>query len=43
MVVNQQALATLNVGFSAAYNKAFKAVTPKYQRIATVVPSNTGE
>lgn len=43
MVVNQQALATLNVGFSAAYNKAFKAVTPKYQKIATVVPSNTGE
>lgn len=43
MVVNQQALVTLNVGFSAVYNKAFKAVTPQYQRIATVVPSNTGE
>lgn len=43
MIVNQQVLATLNTGFSAAFNKGFAGVAPRYARIATTIPSSTSE
>lgn len=41
MIINQANLQTMLVGFSVAFNKAFQAVEPQYQKIATVVPSST--
>ena len=39
MVVNQQNLNHLFVGYSAAFNKAFSETTVNYPKIAMVVPS----
>lgn len=41
MIVNQQSLHGLDVTYSTAFNKAFDGVSPKYQKLATVVPSTT--
>ena len=41
MIVNQQSLHGLDVTYSIAFNKAFSGVSPKYQKLATVVPSTT--
>ena len=41
MIVNQQNLHGLDVAYSTAFNKAFSGVAPKYQKLATVVPSTT--
>jgi phage major head subunit gpT-like protein len=43
MIVNQANLRGLNVGYSAAYNKAFEGFRPDHERIATTVPSTTAE
>lgn len=43
MIVNQQALRGLNVSYSTAYNKSFDATQSNYQKVATTVPSTTGE
>lgn len=43
MIVNQQALSTLYVGFSTAFNKGFHETPTYYDQIATTVPSNTRE
>ena len=43
MIVNQANLHGLTVGYSTAFNKSFDAIQPNYQRVATVVPSATGE
>lgn len=43
MLINQAALRGLNVSYSTAYNKAFEATQSNYQKIATTVPSTTGE
>lgn len=43
MIVNQQNLRTLFVGYNINFQKAFEATPTNYQRIATVVPSNTSE
>lgn len=43
MIVNQQALHGLSVSYSTAYNKSFDATQSNYQKIATTVPSTTGE
>lgn len=43
MIVNQASLKGLNVGYSAAYNKAFEGVKNNYEKIATTVPSTTAE
>lgn len=43
MIVNQQNLRTLFVGYNISFQKAFEATPTNYQRIATVVPSNTSE
>lgn len=43
MIVNQANLHGLTVGYSTAFNKSFDAVQPNYQKVATVVPSATGE
>lgn len=43
MIINQQALVTLNTGFSAAFNKGFTGVQPRYTKIATTVPSSTAD
>lgn len=43
MIINPQTLRAIFVGFNTIFNKAFQEVKPKYQRIATVTPSTTGE
>lgn len=43
MIVNQANLHGLTVGYSTAYNKSFDATQSNYQKIATTVPSTTGE
>ncbi len=43
MIVNQANLHGLTVGYSTAYNKSFDTMQPNYQKVATVVPSTTGE
>lgn len=43
MIVNQANLRGLNVGYSAAYNKAFEGGGNDYEKIATTVPSSTAE
>ena len=41
MVINQQSLRGIYVGFSTLFNKAFESQKPSYERVATVVPSTT--
>lgn len=41
MIVNQQTLRGIYVGFNTLFNKAFEGVTPLYTEIATVTPSTT--
>mgnify|MGYP001015121755 FL=1 len=43
MIVNQANLHGLAVSYSTAYNKSFEATQSNYQKIATTVPSTTGE
>lgn len=43
MIVNQANLRGLSTSYSTAFNKSFDAVQPNYQKVATVVPSSTGE
>lgn len=43
MIVNQANLHGLTVGYSTAFNKSFDTMQPNYQKVATVVPSTTGE
>lgn len=43
MLINQASLRSLNVGFSTAFQGAFSAVSPLYNRVATVVNSTTRE
>lgn len=43
MVVNQANLHGLTVGYSTAFNKSFETTQPNYQKVATIVPSTTGE
>lgn len=43
MIVNQANLHGLTVGYSTAFNKSFENMQPNYQKVATVVPSATGE
>lgn len=43
MIVNQANLHGLNVSYSTAYNKSFDATQSNYQKVATTVPSTTGE
>lgn len=43
MIVNQANLHGLTVGYSTAFNKSFSDTQPNYQKVATVVPSSTGE
>lgn len=41
MIVNQQTLRGIYVGFNTLFNKALEGVTPLYTEIATVTPSTT--
>jgi len=43
MLVNQQALNGIFTGFNTIFNKAFSDAAPVYAKIATEVPSVTGE
>lgn len=43
MIVNQQSLRGLFTGFNTIFTKAFTETKPLYDRVATVVPSTTGE
>lgn len=43
MIVNQANLHGLSVSYSTAYNKSFDATQSNYQKVATTVPSTTGE
>ena len=43
MIVNQANLHGLEIGYSTAFNKRFGEVQPNYPKVATVVPSATGE
>lgn len=43
MIVNQQSLRGIFTGFKTIFNKAFEETKPLYDRVATVVPSVTGE
>lgn len=43
MIVNQANLHGLSVGYSTAFNKSFADTQSNYQKVATVVPSATGE
>lgn len=38
MIVNQQTLRGIYVGFNTLFNKALEGVTPLYTEIATVTP-----
>ena len=41
MIVNQQSLRGIYVGFNTLFNKAFEEVAPLYTEVATVTPSTT--
>lgn len=41
MIVNQQSLRGIYVGFNTLFNKAFEEVAPIYTEVATVTPSTT--
>ena len=41
MIVNQQSLRGIYVGFNTLFNRAFEGVTPLYTQIATTTPSTT--
>lgn len=41
MIINRAALAALFTGFKASFQEGFRTGTPQWQRIATLVPSNT--
>lgn len=43
MIVNQANLHGLSVGYSTAFNRSFGETQSSYQKVATVVPSSTGE
>ena len=43
MVINGANLRAIYQGFNTIYNKAFAEAEPQYQKVATVVPSTTGE
>lgn len=43
MIVNQANLRGLTVGYSTVFNKNFDTTQTNYQKVATVVPSSTGE
>jgi phage major head subunit gpT-like protein len=43
MIINKGNLTILNQAFNAAFKNGFKSVTPQWSRIATPVPSSTGE
>lgn len=43
MVLNRQTYNTLNIGFSAAFQKGFEETPVQYEKIATVVSSSTKE
>lgn len=43
MIINQANLHGLEIGYSTAFNKRFGEVQSNYQKVATVVPSATGE
>lgn len=43
MIVNQQALQGISTGFKTIFNKAFAEAKPLWDKIATKVPSETGE
>ncbi|PYG86731.1 phage major head subunit gpT-like protein [Ruminiclostridium sufflavum DSM 19573] len=43
MIVNQQSLRGIYTGFNIIFAKAFDETKPLYDRVATVVPSITGE
>lgn len=43
MIVNQANLHGLSVGYSTAFNRSFGDTQSNYQKVATVVPSSTGE
>lgn len=43
MLINQSNLRSLYTGFSTAFQGAFSAVKPMYERVATTVPSTTAE
>lgn len=43
MIVNQQSLQGISTGFRVTFNKAFDGTKPLYDRVATIVPSVTGE
>ena len=41
MIVNQQSLRGIYVGFNTLFNKSFEEVAPLYTEVATVTPSTT--
>lgn len=43
MIINQQAIQGITTGFKTLFNKVFSAAKPKWDRIATKVPSTTKE
>ncbi len=43
MIVNQANLHGLTVGYSTAFNRSFDITQSNHQKVATVVPSSTGE
>lgn len=43
MIVNQASLQGITTGFKTIFNKVFDSGQPLYEKIATVVPSETGE
>lgn len=43
MIINQANLHGLGISYSTAFNKSLEDTKPNYQKIATVVPSSTGE
>ena len=43
MLINTQNLTNLRQAFNALFKQGFGTVTPQWQRIATLVPSTTGE
>lgn len=43
MVVNQQVLSSIKTGFKAIFQRAFENAKPMWDKVATLVPSDTGE
>ena len=43
MIVNQANLHGLTIGYSTAFNKSFENIQSNHQKVATIVPSTTGE